>query len=587
MISGSHTMRITFQWLAAIALSMSLTGMALAQVKVNVVIDGVPGEIADNVRLFLSIEQQKNDVLLSEGRLHRLHEKSTVEINRALQPFGYYQPTIKKSLKRAENNGWVARYTIDTGPGITVHILDIKLTGDITSDPEFQSYMREIPLHVGDRFNHIVYDGIKSELARLAAERGYFSAQFTDHRVEIDLEEYEVNVYLHFDGGNRYRFGKIITQQDVLVPDLFQRYIPFEQGTPYTLNLLLSLQQALTDSDYFQTVEVYPLIAESQNYEIPITINLTPRKERRYTLGLGYGTDTGARTKLGWESPRINRNGHRFNAEARYSEIGYSLSARYRVPAFNPRTDQVIYSTGVVNEKTATSSSTVRSVSASLLRSRNAWRESLSLSYQKETFAIANDRGRSNLLIPGTNWNRVWGKDFINTLDGLRFDIGFKGASQHIASDTSFFQAQGSIKTITPLGDTNRIILRGQLGSTWSQGFNELPSSLRFFAGGTQSVRGYRFQSLGPADADGNIIGGRYLMTGSIELEHSFNTQWGVAVFYDAGNAFDNLDDKLERGSGLGFRWRSPIGPVRFDYASAISRDGKPWRIQINIGPDL
>ena len=76
-------------------------------------------------------------------------------------------------------------------------------------------------------------------------------------------------------------------------------------------------------------------------------------------------------------------------------------------------------------------------------------------------------------------------------------------------------------------------------------------------------------------------------MIGSIELEHSFNGKWGVAMFYDAGNAFDDYTQKLERGAGVGMRWKSPVGPVRIDFASAITKDGKPWRIHINIGPDL
>jgi translocation and assembly module TamA len=76
-------------------------------------------------------------------------------------------------------------------------------------------------------------------------------------------------------------------------------------------------------------------------------------------------------------------------------------------------------------------------------------------------------------------------------------------------------------------------------------------------------------------------------MVGSIELEHRFKNKWGVAVFYDGGNAMDNLDDKLERGAGIGLRWQSPVGPVRIDVANAVSRPDHPWRLHISIGPDL
>jgi translocation and assembly module TamA len=247
----------------------------------------------------------------------------------------------------------------------------------------------------------------------------------------------------------------------------------------------------------------------------------------------------------------------------------------------------MVYSAGVVNEKTDASESTVRTIGASLNRGRGLWRESLALNYQKEIYTVADDSGFSTLLMPGANWSRTWGNNFISTLDGLRFNIGFRGASKNFLSDTDFFQLQGGIKGITSLGQHDRIIARGSLGGTWTEEFHQLPSSVRFFAGGSQSVRGYAYQSLGPVDSSGDVVGGKHLMVGSVEFEHSFQGKWGVALFYDAGNAIDDIDDRLERGAGFGLRWRSPVGPIRFDLASAITRDGSPWRLHINIGPDL
>ena len=231
--------------------------------------------------------------------------------------------------------------------------------------------------------------------------------------------------------------------------------------------------------------------------------------------------------------------------------------------------------------------STIRTVGASLNRGREKWRESIALDYQQEKFIVADDEGESSLLIPSISWSRTWGSDFIYTLDGVRFDIRFRGASDKIISDTNFFQFQGGLKGITSIGDTNRIIARGQFGSTLTDNFHRLPSSVRFFAGGAQSVRGYAYQSLGPKDASGEVVGGKNLMVGSIELEHSLSDKWGVAVFYDAGNAIDDMTEKLERGAGPGMRWNSPIGTVRIDFAYAVSLPDHPWRIHINIGPDL
>lgn len=558
-----------------------------AQTRVDIVISRLEQPLEDNVHLFLSIEQQKDHALMSETRLRRLHNKAPQEIAKALQPFGYYRPVITSDLSEISPDNWQASYIIEPGPALRIGQFQFTISDEMAKDPEFIKLMQNFTLHKGDVFNHLEYENIKASLARLASERGYFDARFIEHRVEIDLDAYEARIQLNYSGGPRYRFGEVRLEQDVLDAEFLRRYITFEQGSPYTLGELIDLQQALNDSDYFRSVEVSPGQPQLENNEIPVNIALTPNKRHRYSFGLGYGSDTGARAKFGWQMPRLNTRGHRFDTEARVSELGYSLTTHYRVPVLNPRTDQLIYSAGVVNEKTDTSDSTVRTIGTSLKRSLGLWRESISLNYQQEDFVIAEESGDSTLLMPGINLSRTWGKNFIYTVDGLRFDIDLRGASEQLISDTSFSQLQAGIKAIHSLGEHNRIITRGRLGSTWTQEFEQLPSSVRFFAGGAQSVRGYAYQSLGPVDADGLVVGGRHLMVGSIELEHNFNSKWGLALFYDAGNAIDNFSDQLERGAGFGFRWHSPIGPVRIDLASAITRDGKPWRLHINIGPDL
>lgn len=577
----------TMQRLLLALLAIFFTTTLSAQIKVDVVINGVDNTVEDNIRLFLSIEQQKAHVLMSEGRLHRLHQKAAKEIKLALQPFGFYRPVIQHTLSTIAPNHWQAIYTIDSGPGIPISEFNFTLSEEMAKDPEFESLIQDPPLRKGDVFKHVDYEDFKASLAKLASERGYFNARFIEHRVEIDLDMYEVRIQLNYNGGSRYNFGEIKLKQNVLDTAFLNRYISFDSGTPYTLIELIDLQQALNDSDYFQTVEVSPGEPQLDTKEIPISVTLTPRKKHRFSFGLGYNSDTGARAKFGWDMPRLNSRGHRFSSEAKVSEIGYGLSANYRVPVLNPRTDQLVYKVGVVNEKTDTSDSTVRTIGASLNRSRGEWLESISLNYQQEDYVVADISGDSTLLMPSVNWKRIWGKNFIYTVDGMRFDIGLRGASKKLISDTDFTQLQGGIKVINSLGQHNRIITRGRIGSTWTQEFDQLPSSVRFFAGGAQSVRGYAYQSLGPVDENGKVIGGQYLMTGSIELEHNLNGKWGLALFYDGGNAIDNIDDKLERGAGFGLRWKSPVGPIRIDLASAVSRDGRPWRLHINIGPDL
>ncbi|MCP4469094.1 MAG: outer membrane protein assembly factor [Gammaproteobacteria bacterium] len=562
-------------------------GKLWAQPVIHVEIEGIDKMLETNVRLFLSIEQQKDHALMSDGRMRRLHQKANQEITAALQPYGFYQPEITSSLTEQETSEWQARYVIDTGPGLPIAEFNLNIIGTIKEDPLLQKMLKEHTLKPGDVLVHPKYENLKSALSGLASERGYVEAKFTRARVEIDLNAYQARIYLDFESGPRYSFGEITLDQDVLEPEFLNRYIPFQKGDPYSLRQVILLQRALNDSNYFQVVEVAPGVPQADSREVPIRVSLSPRKRHRYDFGLGYGTDTGGRARFGWRMPRVNQRGHRIDSEIMVSEIGHDVSANYRMPVLNPRTDQLVYSISEEREETDTNDSTLRSLSISFNHNRDTWREVLTLSYEKEEFEVAEDFGDSTLLIPGVSWTRTWGGDFINVLDGLRFNFGVRGASESIVSDTGFTQLLGGLKFITSIDARNRFIARGSLGTTYTSDFEQLPSSIRFFAGGSQSVRGYSYESLGPTDDGGDVVGGEHLMIGSIEFEHYFNDQLGMAVFIDAGNAFESFGDDLEQGAGFGLRWKSPVGPVRIDLANAISTDNKDWRLHVNIGPDL
>ena len=125
------------------------------------------------------------------------------------------------------------------------------------------------------------------------------------------------------------------------------------------------------------------------------------------------------------------------------------------------------------------------------------------------------------------------------------------------------------------------------MGGTAVENFAKMPASERFFAGGDQSVRGYGYQKLGPTDKSGDIIGGRYLVVGSIEFDYLFMGDFGAAVFVDSGNADDNFVPSLKTGAGIGLRWRSPVGMLRFDIAHPFDDSSNDYRIHISIGPEL
>ncbi len=157
---------------------------------------------------------------------------------------------------------------------------------------------------------------------------------------------------------------------------------------------------------------------------------------------------------------------------------------------------------------------------------------------------------------------------------------------------TSFAQLQATAKLIQGIAPRTRLLLRVDLGRTFTNDFRSLPPTLRFFAGGSESVRGYGYLSLGPLDSLGNVIGGRTLEVGSLELDYRILSRWAIAAFTDVGSAMEDFSlsvkqGALEQGVGAGIRWLSPIGLIRIDGALAVTRPGTPFHLHFSIGPDL
>ena len=165
----------------------------------------------------------------------------------------------------------------------------------------------------------------------------------------------------------------------------------------------------------------------------------------------------------------------------------------------------------------------------------------------------------------------------------VSFDV--RGASDALLSDTSFVQLIVKAKKILPLGNHVRLLGRATAGWTIKDALSELPPTIRFFAGGDTSVRGYGFEELGP-ELDGEVIGGSKLLTGSLELDVPVSSNWSVATFVDTGSAFDD-DPQFSTGVGVGVRWFSPLGPLRVDIAHPLDDPDNNLRVHISLGPDL
>lgn len=568
-------------------LSTLLHGPALAQEgPVRVQVEGLRRDVRSNVLAVLSIATAARERSVSADRVRRLHARAPGEIALALEPFGFYRPTVIPEL-RQDRRGWIAHYRIDPGPGLSIRRIDLAVHGPGADEPRVRRALAAFPLREGSVLQHGAYESGKLALVTAAAEQGYLDAAYDTSEIRIDLEAYHADVVLHLRTGPRFQFGAVSFRQDAVDPALLENYVTFRRGEPFDMTPLMDLQTALSGGPYFSRVEVLPRRDQAEGLEVPIDVEFVPRKTQRYEVGAGYGTNTGPRATVGVEFRRLNRRGHRAEGELTASFLERSVAARWVIPSAHPRTEVLSFFVGYADLDPSTSESETLRAGASLGRSRARWREVFSLSFEREIFVVGPDTGTSNLLVAGGSWSRTKSNDRIFPTQGARGRFEIRGSARHVLSRTSFLQLRANGKLIRSLARRTRLIVRADLGATFTSSFRDLPPTVRFFAGGDQSVRGYGYLSLGPIDDAGNVIGGEALLVGSIEVEQRFLERWGIAAFYDAGNAIDFLSGSLKQGVGGGARWLSPIGLVRIDAALALSKSGSPLRIHLTIGPDF
>lgn len=553
-----------------------------------VTVEGVDGPLRDNVLAYLELNRFAAQAAPEESRLRWLHARAETQIREALQPFGYYEPVIASALNRTPN-GWEARYSIQPGRALLIAMLDVQILGEGQQDQAFQDLSARLPLAQGQVLDQPKYEQIKQALETLATERGYFDAQFTESTIRIDVQAYEAAIHLHYDTGQRYRFGDITFKQAILSSKLLNRYPRFKPGDPYDADELLKLQGDLNNSPYFNQIQVNAP-PNAATHTAPVNVELEPNKQRKYSAGLGYGTDTGARVKLRADQRWLNERGHHAEEELQWSTIKALLGVKYKIPGANPTTDEYALNAGYSQQDYNQQEYQQFTLGGGWQQQDGKWLKNYTLNCQYEQFSVGDQPTSSSLLlIPGLNWTWIEADDRLYTRRGLLLGFELRGASTSLLSDLNFAQGVLHLKGVYALNDASRFIARGDAGVTvMSENFEELPTSLRFFTGGDASVRGYAYNSIGPTDAAGVVIGGKNILVGSLEYEHRVWDGWSLAAFVDSGDAFDGASPELKTGVGIGLRWRSPVGPVRIDLASGLDQPpGDNFRFSFSIGPDL
>ncbi|QGZ31597.1 autotransporter assembly complex protein TamA [Stutzerimonas stutzeri] len=538
--------------------------------------------LRENVENYIGELGDRNEQELL--RYSRIAQEQAVK---ALQALGYYNGQVESEVSGGDTPQ--LRLRIQPGEPVRLRNITLRVEGPAAQLREFR--VPRNTLKAGGVLNHGQYEDVKQQILNQASRYGFFDGRFTRQRLAIDPSVNAADVELVFESGPRYVLGELRFEGDSpFDPDLLARMVPFEAGTPYDSERVAELNQAMQSSGYFEGVRVDANPANAERQRIPVAVQLTTRDPRTLGLGLGFSTDVGPRMRLDFLRHWVNPQGHSYGIETELSAPRQNVGLWYDVPLDPPLTDKLRYAGGYQFEQLADSDSESRLLTVGPEWHRklpSGWQRVWALKWRHEQYELGDDSGVSTLLMPGVAYSYLRSDNRIDPSRGYRLEFELAAAKEGLLSDADLIHANTTVKGLITLAGRHRLLGRVQVGGNWTNEYTNVPPSLRYFAGGDQSVRGYDYQSLSPTNSDGDRIGGRYQLAVSAEYQYSLTDKWRVATFVDQGNAFNSLElPSLKSSVGLGVRWVSPVGPIRLDLAHPLDAEGGV-RLHFSMGPEL
>ncbi len=606
-------------------------GLHAEEARYDVVVQA-PGDLKAIVESNLSLIRWRD----ADGRrgridadqLRRLFDQGKDEIGRLVATEGYYAPTIDADLEQ-EGDRWTARYRIEPNTAATVDTVDIRFVGPVTQapagePPDLQALRDGWTLAAGNVFRQSDWEANKRRLLQGLLIRTYPFASLTRSEAKVDVSTSKARLTVVVASGPAVRFGPLQITGLKRYPDSTVRNLdPINIGELYWQQQLFDFQQKLGNTGYFSRAEVSidaeadpgsdprsPFVAPKpaadaadvdaapatpatsdapatplpREVTLPVRVLVEENQGKQLSVGLGFSTNSGPRASLGYNLLDFFGGAKQLRTTLAVDRLKQSLGSDLLFPA---AVDGSRYSISSNIKREDVQGEVTRGGGVS---GKRAWgpettERFTSIDYLYERKDIDNAPQTSTQTLGVTYGVTLRRTD--NLLSPTRGYLanGQVGAGVRLTNGLPFTRAYGKAIRYQPLGEDNTLIVRGELGVVGAKDTDSLPSALLFRAGGDGSVRGYGYQSLGVRQVDA-IVGGRYVATGAIEVDHWLGPrfpQWGVAGFVDAGNAGNRLADLSPVvGYGVGGRWRSPVGVLDLDVAHGIQNGST--RIHFSLG---
>jgi len=543
-----------------------------------------PGPLDELLTQFLDLSRYKDRSDLNEDQFNFMVATADEAVAELLATEGYFSPVTTVNVDRS-NGKRVVNIQVDPGPRTRISKVDIGVQGPAAqrSPKQVEHLIREWPLVQGEPFRQDDWDAAKERSLQLLRNHLYAAAELKTAEARIYADRRQAELKAEFDSGPAFTLGPLQVKGARRYPESIVHNInPLEPGEPYDADRLLALQRQIQRTPYYSNA-IIDIVRDPENPEgTPVTVNVSEFPTQRISAGVGYSTDTGASVEGRYSHNNIFDKAWVFDSRLKIEQERQLGNLNLAMP---PDKTGFVNAADFAYERTTLEGVDLRSLRYGLWRSRTS--DTLDLAFKLQYYSDKLERlsgaeipddiivqpGDHRALVTSVEWTSRQVDDLVFPRSGHIISNYLGVAIKGLLTDETFFRAASQVRKFIPVRERDLLILGASVGAVFTKDGNiSVPASLLFRAGGTDTVRGYDYLSIGN-EINGTVYPTRYMATGTIEYQYWFLPQWGAAVFYDVGTATDNWADKeFFHGVGLGARWRSPVGPIRADLGYGIQR---------------
>lgn len=523
--------------------------------------------------------------ILTPGVLRKLRN----EINAILATEGYFSASI--GFEKKTKDASIILVNVDAGSRTVIQDVDLILTGALADAVK----LGQVPaVALRDRlvanwllpkaaaFRESDWVRAKTQLSESLRADTYAAATIVDSVASIDAENHSATLTLEIDSGPSFVLGdlNVIGLQRYPLA-LLERFNPPKKGEPFSRTRLLEYQRALQNSAYFSTVAVSVEPDPLKSEAVPVEISVVERKARDIAVGVGYSTNTGFRTEISYRDRNILEKAWDLRSAVRleqkrqlaYADIYLPPLERNQYDSFGVLFDRLDVS-GLLQTRSA--------VGIKRTSTRNHLEQRLGVNLTLEKNQLDGERERySRALVGNVGWTWREVDDSFAPRRGQIAQVDIAISEKALVSDQRFIRLYGKYQRWIPVAKQDSILLRAEVGQMFSGSTESIPEDYLFRTGGSTTVRGYAYQSLGIQHPAG-VSGGRVMAVASAEYVHWFESNLGGAAFVDLGDAADSWrSHSAKQGFGLGARYKTPAGPIALDLA--YGKQVKKFRLDFSI----